>query len=271
MTTPKTFAPKSAVTPRSLLLAAALAGAVVPACSRSQTDTAPTPEKEAVAPDTANRRSTPTPTKAEATARTVPSPTPAKAAAGSLYNYSYRRVRDNQIVTPVADDCTTPYVDLATSPNTDWNWIRHAMIAHPEFTDVGGAPATSPMEVSFVQFASSSYRLVASCADGATCNKLAAMYLNVVWASTPKVQCKTMEFSGSPKKVRVVTTSWMADLTATTEYVPKCARLNACDIRMNPKSANEVGRRCQGGPNNFKLECALQESCDDVVACANRR
>lgn len=174
----------------------------------------------------------------------------------------YRPLRaDGQAFKPLKTTCKTPYVKLAEAPNTEWNWIRQAMIANPEFVET--AAPSKPMEVAFHEIKGfDTSTLYATCGDAETCNQLAGMLLQVVWASYPKTFCRELPEAAVP----VVLTGSDGFSASRHPHLPLCARLNACATRLDPANTR-VGPACQKAWTTFPLECARSATCEEVVAC----
>lgn len=186
-------------------------------------------------------------------------------------------------ITPVADNCSTPSVIMATAPESvgadyEWTWTRQAMLANGQYKVVRAEPA-GPGQVAFdVHQAgagfSNAFVLVARCHDGGTCNHLAAMYKAVVKSSKPQVICGKlpMELSEGTKKRSFVSMGERgeADLPAASDVVGLCARLGACMIASDPSITDDPGIACQKGPSGFKTACARNFPCAEVMACLDR-
>lgn len=112
--------------------------------------------------------------------------------------------------------------------------------------------------------------LVADCADGATCNHLAAMYKAVVKSSSPQVICGALpaSFGAKVKSLDLLAGGPQANLP--TDVVGKCARIAACVVASDPSTAEDVGIACQKAPSNFKVECATKYPCASVLSCMGR-
>jgi hypothetical protein len=179
-------------------------------------------------------------------------------------DYGTSRSRDGFSLSTVDDDCKPAYATMATSKLTKWSWARYAVAAHPEFKEVSNP--SEPGEVTFYQHDEGFYTLRAKCADGKTCNALAAMYLNVVWAARPRVSCGEMPSKPKMRRKQLTNGDGTVGLPTGSDYRDKCARLNGCAVAADSDKWN-VGPDCQKGPSRFKLKCALHETCKDVVAC----
>jgi len=182
-------------------------------------------------------------------------------------------------ITTISDDCATAHVIMATAPESvgadyEWKYTRQAMLANQQYRVVADAPHVRG-EVAFeVHQADASlnhaFVLLANCADGLTCNHLAAMYKSVVKSSNPQVVCgdvpaarvgrfvkKTDLMAGGPK----------ANLPASSDTISKCARVAACTIADDTATKDDVGIACQKSPSSFRLDCASRYPCAEVLAC----
>jgi hypothetical protein len=178
-------------------------------------------------------------------------------------------------ITTIADDCANASVFLSSSPHTKddqytWSFAKQALLAHPQFKISGAVPPKSANTITLQQYdfqpvktAKTAKALVALCNNGATCNKLAAMYKNVVRAARPKLICgklpETMrepggmvDFGVDPKK----------DLPGPKDVVAQCARLAACTIAADHNTPGNPGVECQKKPADFKTQCALNPTCE---------
>jgi hypothetical protein len=192
-------------------------------------------------------------------------------AAPSATGYSLAAVKT------IADNCSSARAILATAPasvgNTyPWNISRQALLANQQLKVVQGAP-TAPGQISLAThtYGASALALVASCADGGTCNQLAAMYKAIVRSSHPQVICgKVPNVSSTP----VNSFSWAGspegNLPARGDVVAACARLSACMIATDRSTPGDPFLECQRAPSKFKTACATRHPCADVIACADQ-
>jgi len=178
----------------------------------------------------------------------------------------------------VPDDCAVPEVLLASAPKSvgpdyAWHTARQALLANQQFRVVSGAP-TGPGEVQVSPYAynDNAYALVARCKDGATCNRLAAMYKAIIRSARPQVVCggRIQGISGGP----VGSFRWdgdpKANLPAEGETVAMCARLDACMIATDRSTPGDPFLECQKAPTKFKTDCAKRYPCADVMACLGK-
>ncbi|NUP09644.1 MAG: hypothetical protein HOW73_26660 [Polyangiaceae bacterium] len=182
-------------------------------------------------------------------------------------------------IKPVADSCANAHVILTQAPESvgldyDWKYSRQAMLANQQYRVVDGTP-TGTGQVSFqVHQADASmnkaFVLVANCADGVTCNHLAAMYKAIVKSSNPQVICGDLPAYLGPKKksINLMAGGPNANLPAASDTISKCARMAACTIADKTDTTDDVGINCQKSPQSFKLECASRYPCAEVLACA---
>lgn len=179
----------------------------------------------------------------------------------------------------IPDDCGRPEVLLATAPKSvgsdyQWNVTRQALLANQQFKLVYDHPPDAPGQISVIPwgYGDGAYALVAMCADGATCNRLAAMYKAIVRSSHPQVLCKqpiqgiskdpvgTFKWSDDPK----------ANLPQDGDLQAQCARLNACMIATDQSTPGDPFLECQKAPAKFKTDCAKRYPCAEVIACMGR-
>lgn len=189
----------------------------------------------------------------------------------------------DDVITKVADNCSSAFAIMATAPNSvgedyTWTWTRQAMLANQQFKVVEGDPA-GPGQVSFqLHLASDKFQnawvLVAKCADGGTCNKLAAMYKGIVKNAPAQPVCGKLPMDLSPATFKKPVLRELGDSTKSlpdpTDVTGQCARLQACTVAMDPpnKAGKEnIGFDCQKAPSNFKTACARQYPCAAVMSC----
>jgi hypothetical protein len=179
----------------------------------------------------------------------------------------------------IPDDCTRPEVLLATAPKSvgpdyPWHVTRQALLANQQFKVVHEHPPDAPGQIAVTAwgYGDNAYALVALCADGATCNRLAAMYKAVVRSSHAQVLCKTpiAGISNSP----VNTFRWSDDpksnLPQDGELPALCARLSACSIATDQSTPGDPFLECQKAPSKFKTDCAKRYPCAEVIACMGK-
>jgi hypothetical protein len=182
-----------------------------------------------------------------------------------------------------ADDCVKASVLLSTSPKTQdekygWSFTKQALLAHPEFKISTVVPPKGASTITLQQFdfqpgktAKPAKALMAFCNSGATCNRLAAMYKNVVRTSHPEVFCgkypdtikdppSPVEFGQDAKK----------DLPDAKDLVSLCARLAACMIAADHNTPGDPGVECQRKPAAFKTGCATKAHCTAVLECVKK-
>ena len=233
------------------------------ACDRGDKTTA-SPNPSASAVTSAAVPAPPSAAPAASSARSVPTDAPKLAEpVGPERTYRTIRFGDGNAFKPLKDDCDKPYVKLADSPNTQWNWIRQVMLANPEFREV--RDPSEPMQVTFLERETpEAFEIYARCADAKTCNELAGMYLQTVWASFPRPRCG--ELPEELVSVHLTADDGLDIAPEPTKHLPLCARLNACATRIDPKNT-KVGPECQKAWTKFPLECARKATCADVMAC----
>jgi hypothetical protein len=179
----------------------------------------------------------------------------------------------------VADDCKSAEVLLATAPKSvgpdyAWNVTRQAMLANQQFKVIVDRIPSAPGEVHIAPYGytDGAFALTAKCGDGATCNRLAAMYKAVVRSSRPQVVCGTpiAGISSTP----VGTFRWDADPKANLpqdgELQALCARLSACTIATDQSTPGDPFLDCQKAPAKFKTDCAKRYPCAEVLACTGK-
>lgn len=177
-------------------------------------------------------------------------------------------------IATIPDACSEPSVVLTTAPKSmgwsyDWTWTRQAFHANPQFqiVDWPNKPE-KPMQVRLDMYEiPEGFALVGVCKDGATCNKLAAMYRGTVPTCDPRLHCGAMPISGTAKRSAIIPADgqWLPMESA--NVVGKCARIGVClRVKQEPFRGNP-GVACQAAPSKFKVDCAKKATCDEVVAC----
>lgn len=174
----------------------------------------------------------------------------------------------------IPDDCKDPTVVLTTAPKAmgwdyDWIWTRQAFHANPQFqiVDWPGKPDKA-MQVRLDMYAiPEGFALVGVCKDGATCNKLAAMYRSTVPTCDPRLHCGSLPITGPAKKSAIIPKDGQWLPTSDKDVVGKCARIGVCLRVKNEPFRGNPGVMCQTTPSKFKTECAKKATCDEVVAC----
>lgn len=178
----------------------------------------------------------------------------------------------------ISDTCSNAHVILVTAPESvgvdyEWKYSRQAMLANQQYKVVDGAPRVQG-EVSFqVHQAdasmSNAFVLIANCADGTTCNHLAAMYKSIVKSSNPQVFCGEIPKNvGSKKKdINLMAGGPRQNLPKSDDTISKCARIAACTIADKTSTTEDVGISCQKSPNSYKLDCAARYPCAEVMSC----
>lgn len=173
----------------------------------------------------------------------------------------------------IADNCSNAHAIIANAPTSlgedyAWPYTKQAMLANQQFKTVSSASA--PGQVSFAMYeANGAYALVATCGDGSTCNRLAAMYKAVVKSSNPQVMCGDVpSYMGAPKKqVDLIAGDPASNVPQSGDTIGQCARIAACTIATKPDTTDDIGIACQKGPTNFKTQCASKYPCAEVMAC----
>jgi hypothetical protein len=178
----------------------------------------------------------------------------------------------------IPDDCSEPSTVLTTAPTKvgfdyDWMWTRQALFVNPQFQIVPwpGKPEKSMQVRLDVYSIPGGFALVGVCHDGATCNKLAAMYKSTVPTCSPKLHCGAMPMGGTPHPSRLVPEDgkWLPEGDA--NVVGQCARIGVCLSVKHEKHGKNPGIECQNSPRKFKVECAMKATCDEVVQCLAAR
>ena len=168
---------------------------------------------------------------------------------------------------------------MATAPKAKgkgYNFpiTKQAMYANRQFKVV----TTQPSQIGQVQFhnmeTDNSIALIATCWDGGTCNKLAAMYKAVVKSSRPQLFCGAMPLKGSkvPSALFPPDNWWLPPPGPSNQdnATERCWRINACIMSNNPNEPSDPGLECQRAPGKFKLDCAQKEPCSAVLSCMGR-
>lgn len=177
-------------------------------------------------------------------------------------------------VTRIADDCQEASVVLTTAPKKmgwdyDWTWTRQALFANPQFQIVDGpAKPSLPMQIRLDMYAiPEGFALVAVCHDGATCNKLAAMYRSTVQTCDPQLKCGALPIDGVARRPALVPASGQWLPVEEGNVVGRCARIGICLRVKNEPIHGNPSVACQSAPTKFKTECAKKATCDEVVSC----
>jgi len=176
----------------------------------------------------------------------------------------------------IPDSCSNAHVILANAPASvgvdyAWQYSKQAMLANQQFKT--GSSATAPGQVSFAVHQgdasmAEAFALVATCADGSTCNRLASMYKAVVKSSNPQVLCGDVPKAlALKKKIDLLAGDPASNVPAASDTIGKCARVAACTIASKPDTTDDVGIQCQKAPTKFKTECATKYPCAEVMAC----
>lgn len=184
----------------------------------------------------------------------------------------------------IADECAEPWVVLTVitptlrnrSPDWLWNGAVQALFADPRFMLVGGQPA-GPMQIAILEgkHGEDNSALWARCSDGATCNKLAAMYRFVTPTARPWVYCGKGDQKVDRAGSRVLFASRAALEAESRAKLDKsvesqCHRIGICYLREKGQAAKDMGRECQMKPSTFSLPCSRKLSCSEVVSCVGK-
>jgi len=178
----------------------------------------------------------------------------------------------------ISDTCDKAHVILVQAPESvgvdyEWKYSRQAMLANQQYQVVSGTP-TVRGQVSFQvhqadEKMQKAFVLVANCADGVTCNHLAAMYKSIVKSSNPQVFCGDVPPHLGPvkKRINLMEGGPLANLPPSGDVISKCARLAACTIADKTDTPDDVGIACQKAPHSYKTDCATKYPCAEVLAC----
>jgi hypothetical protein len=203
--------------------------------------------------------------------------TPAPAAAPQAVTSPEMQSYPMGSIKPIPDNCSNAHVILANAPSTvgvdyPWAWSKQAMLANQQFKT--GSSATAPGQVSFAVHQADAtmaeaFALVATCGDGSTCNRLAAMYKAVVKSSNPQPLCGALPKAlGRPKKqIDLLAGDPASHTPKAGDTIGMCARIAACTIATKPDTTDDVGIACQKRPGDFKTACASKYPCAEVMAC----
>lgn len=174
----------------------------------------------------------------------------------------------------IPDDCKEPSVVLTTAPTKvgwdyDWTWTRQALFANPQFPIVDWpAKPEKPMQVRLDMYEiPGGFALVGVCQDGATCNKLAAMYKSTVPTCSPRLHCGAVPMSGAARRSRIVPADGQWLPLADANIIGRCARIGVCLNVKHEHMSHNPGVDCQSAPARFRAECATKATCDEVVKC----
>jgi hypothetical protein len=175
----------------------------------------------------------------------------------------------------IPDSCASPAVLLTTAPESagpspPWHVTRQAFLANQQFRVVIGAPS-APGEVHLApyRFKDTAYALVATCKDGGTCNRVAAMYKAIVRSSSPQLVCgKLQGLSASPSG----NFDWgihdpKQNLPPPGDVSARCARISACRIATDRSTPGDPFLECQKAPQTVKTACADRYPCAEVMSC----
>jgi hypothetical protein len=177
-------------------------------------------------------------------------------------------------ISTIPDDCKEPSVVLTTAPKKmgwdyGWTWTRQAFHANPQFqiVDWPGKPE-KPMQVRLDMYAiPDGFALVGVCHDGATCNKLAAMYRSTVPTCSPTLHCGPLPIAGPARRSAIIPSNGQWLPTEDADTIGRCARIGVCLRMKHEPFRGNPGVMCQSAPAKFKIECAKKATCDEVVAC----
>lgn len=111
------------------------------------------------------------------------------------------------------------------------------------------------------------FALVAVCHDGATCNKLAAMYRSTVQTCDPQLRCGALPIEGVARRPALVPASGQWLPVEEGNVVGRCARIGICLRVKNEPIHGNPSVACQSAPTKLKTECAKKATCDEVVSC----
>jgi hypothetical protein len=177
-------------------------------------------------------------------------------------------------VATIPDDCREPSVVLTTAPRKmgwdyDWTWTRQALLANPQFHVVEGpGKPEKAMDLRLDMYEiPQGFALVAVCHDGATCNKLAAMYRSTVQTCNPQLHCGALPMTGTPRRSVLVPKDGQWLPLEDANVVGRCARIGVClRVEHEPFKGNP-GVACQSAPTRFHVDCAKKATCGEVVQC----
>jgi hypothetical protein len=195
-------------------------------------------------------------------------------------------------IKPIVAGCNRPWVILADAPprkngpengtRAGWPFIRQALLANLEFRPVGRGQTDcdgvlcfpkAPGQVHFSEYpfkSTESLMLIATCADGTTCERLAAMYKGTIRVSRPQTGCginipaigaegtaATLRAPGPPERA----------LPGKRDSMAQCARLGACMTAFDHTVPGDPAIDCMKAPSRFKLQCASLYPCSEVLRC----
>lgn len=174
-------------------------------------------------------------------------------------------------ITPIAGSCTSPWVLLASGggPAMDGATIpatEQAILANAQFVPVDSDPHSAG-QISVELHKKGDAFLLARCHDAGTCTRLAGMEKAVVPGTSPKTGCGDLpEGLSASTKQRVLKPA----LAQKGDTFALCARLGACAKADKPTSTEDVITACQKSASSFKTDCALEPTCEKVVACQKK-
>ncbi|HVY29521.1 MAG TPA: hypothetical protein VHB79_23340 [Polyangiaceae bacterium] len=249
---------------------------VLPACNIPSHDAPPSAASVAAASAAAPAvvPSTPAPTVA---ASAAPPPS-ASAAIASVVGADY----DASALRPIAEDCKAPLVVLTAVPmklfrseGYQWRFASQVAIANHGFKyrkSLDGGPG----EIAFASVehtATQGAALVARCTDTKTCTRFAAAYKTVVPSSKPELFCAKAptlgaDLQGGPSVQFGADADIFTVAPGEADTVSECVRLAACQAERDKKLDGDPAIECQKHPSHFKVGCATQKTCADVLSCA---
>jgi hypothetical protein len=182
------------------------------------------------------------------------------------------------LIRPLPDDCATPWVILTTTGEASgdsyaWPVTQQVFRANRQFRIVPGEPlAPQQVHLAPYKYLPTGYALAARCADGATCNDVAAMYRAIVRSGVPpQLTCRKPDtIADAPVGIFQWSTDDKENLPAASDKVGLCARINACAIAVDRTVEGDPFVECQREPRRYKLACATRDPCVQVLDCLAR-
>jgi hypothetical protein len=178
-------------------------------------------------------------------------------------------------IEPLPDDCKTPWIIFGPGEKAgvgmhQWPFVEQAFLEHPQLQAVQGRP--EPGQIRFSEFhlfpkiprrGVPEVLLVGECYDGATCNRIGAMYEAVVRSGKLVLECREVP-SGVEGHGKVLAFG----TPAIDNDASKCARVAVCRHMLEPSISTDLYGRCGHSPFLMHLPCAEKGDCSAVVACA---
>jgi hypothetical protein len=185
---------------------------------------------------------------------------------------------------PLPPDCASPSVVVATAPTSSarghsfWPWAVQTLLAHDHLfhwvPELGAGPGNE-RDVALTEMTSGTHgdrlTLMAACRRVETCDALARTFRAVIPKNEATLACGPGP--GAATGRHPATTDKLALIPAVESRpariaVDPCARLAACTRQQGGSTDPKQWRACETHSAKFRLDCAAQTTCYDVVRCA---